>query len=171
MKRTLDRIDYAILGHLQNDGRMSNKELAGNVGLAPSSCLERVRRLRQDGVIRGFYADVDPKFVGIGLQAMISIRLASQRGDAMMRARAHLLALPEVVHLYHLSGSDDFVVHVATRDADHLRQVVMSGVSSLDLVPRRQVAHASAVGRLLSVPRASEGDEPTGALLRLFVMA
>ena len=67
----MDRIDNAILVAMQNDGRISNKELAAAVGLAPSSCLERVRRLQESGVITGFRADVNPAAVGIRLQAFV----------------------------------------------------------------------------------------------------
>jgi DNA-binding Lrp family transcriptional regulator len=73
----LDRIDFAILAALQNDGRLTNKELAGRVGLAPSSCLERVRRLREAGTLRGSHAEVDPAVLGIGLQALLAVRTAS----------------------------------------------------------------------------------------------
>ena len=69
-RRALDRIDFDILAALQNDGRLSNKELAAKVGLAPSSCLERVRALRESGVLRGFRAEVDPEALGIHLQAI-----------------------------------------------------------------------------------------------------
>ena len=68
----LDRIDFEILAQLQNDARLSNKELAARVHLAPSSCLERVRRLRRLGAITGFHATVDPEVLGIALQAMRS---------------------------------------------------------------------------------------------------
>ena len=76
----MDRIDDAILGALQNDGRMSNKELAAQVGLAPSSCLDRVRRLHERGVIRGYHAEVDPGAMKIGLQAFVFVRLTQHRG-------------------------------------------------------------------------------------------
>ena len=71
----LDRIDYEIVRRLRNNARLSNKELAAEVGLAPSSCLVRVRGLERDGVLRGYHADVDPGSLGVRLQAMISIRL------------------------------------------------------------------------------------------------
>ncbi len=70
----MDRIDGAILAALQNQGRLSNKELAALVGLAPSSCLERVRRLQDRGVILGFHAEVDPMAVGIGLHPCSRLR-------------------------------------------------------------------------------------------------
>ena len=81
MSRPLDQIDVAILVALQNDARLSNKELAARVGLAPSSCLERVRRLDRDGVIRGYHARLHPPAVGMGLEAMISIRLDRQTSE------------------------------------------------------------------------------------------
>jgi DNA-binding Lrp family transcriptional regulator len=71
----LDRIDRALVRALQKDARLSNKELAAQVGLAPSSCLERVRRLRRTGVLRGFHADVAPEALGVGLQALIAVQL------------------------------------------------------------------------------------------------
>ena len=72
----MDGIDFGILHELQNNARLSNKELAAKVKLAPSSCLERTRRLSAQGVLRGFHADVDPAALGVGLQAMIHVRLA-----------------------------------------------------------------------------------------------
>ena len=64
----MDRIDFGIISELQNNARLSNKELAARVKLAPSSCLERTRRLTADGVLRGFHAEVDPAALGVGLQ-------------------------------------------------------------------------------------------------------
>lgn len=132
----LDRIDFAILRLLRNDGRLSNKELAAKVGLAPSSCLARVRRLTQSGIVRGFHADIDPRALGMGLQAMIAVRLTQHSRAVVESFRAHVLALPETVAVYHLAGADDFLVHVAVRDADHLRDL------ALDAFTRRsEVAH------------------------------
>ena len=71
----MDRIESCILAELQNNARLSNKELAGRVGLSPSSCLERVRRLTERGVIRGAHVEVDPSALGITLQAFVGIRL------------------------------------------------------------------------------------------------
>lgn len=121
----LDRIDYQILRALQNNGRLSNKELAAKVGLAPSSCLSRVRRLRQQGVLGEVTTAVDARAAGVGLQAMVSIRLKTHERDAFNSFREHVLALEEVVALYQLSGADDFMAHVAVRDAEHLRAVTM----------------------------------------------
>lgn len=124
MKTSLDRIDIKILRALQKDGRLSNKELAAHVGLAPSSCLERVRRLRRDGALKGFRAEIDPEALGIGLQAMISVRMRSHRSSEMEDFTTRALAEKEVLSIYYLAGPDDFLVHVAVKNTNHLRDFV-----------------------------------------------
>lgn len=124
-KTDLDRTDYAILEALQGDARLSNKELARRIHLAPSSCLERVRKLREAGVLRGAHAEVDPAAFGVGLQAFIEVRLAKHSRPEVEAFRAHVLALPEVQGLWHVSGQHDFLVQVAVRDSSHLRDLAM----------------------------------------------
>ncbi|WP_052547286.1 Lrp/AsnC family transcriptional regulator [Enhygromyxa salina] len=128
--RSLDRIDHEILAALQNNARQSNKELAASVGLAPSSCLERVKRLTQDGIIRGFHADVDPKALGITLEALVFVRIVRHQRELMQALWSHLAAQPEVRDLYDVAGSHDLVVHVAVRDVDHLRRLVADQIAS-----------------------------------------
>ena len=136
----MDRIDAGILAALQNDGRMSNKELAAEVGLAPSSCLERVRRLQDRGVITGFHAEVDPAAVGVTLQAFVSVRLAQHSRSIVDTFRDHIVSLPEVVSVYHVAGQEDFVVHVAVRDAEHLKDLTLDGFTTRAEVARLQTA-------------------------------
>lgn len=136
MKSDLDRIDCALVAALQKDGRRSNKELAASVGLAPSSCLQRVRRLRRDGVITGIHAKVHPEAVGVGLQAMVAITLADHAPgphDALMGA---LRQMEEVVAMFSLGGSVDLLVYVAVRDTEHLRDLVHGDITSQPPVGR-----------------------------------
>jgi DNA-binding Lrp family transcriptional regulator len=126
----LDEIDLALLEALQQDARLSNKELAARVGLAPSSTLARVRRLEDDGVLRGAHADVDPAALGIGLQAMVVIRLHAHSRAAMEAFHAHLQSLPEVVATWYVGGVDDFLAHVAVRDTPHLHDLLMDQVTN-----------------------------------------
>jgi DNA-binding Lrp family transcriptional regulator len=132
----LDRIDFGLLEALQEDARLSNKELAARVGLAPSSCLERVRRLRRLGVLRGQHARVDPAALGIGLEAMLAVRIRSHSRDELGSFQEHVLALREVANVFHVSGSDDFLVHVVVSDAHHLRELVLE-----EFTARPEVAH------------------------------
>lgn len=127
---TLDRIDFAILAELQNDARLSNKELAGKLDVAQSTCLERVRKLRENGVLRGFHAEVDAGAVGVGLQAMIAVRLTRHSREMVESFHAHTLALAEVVAVYHVAGANDFLVHVAVRDAEHLRNFALDAFTT-----------------------------------------
>lgn len=130
MKPTLDSTDYAILRALQENGRLSNKELAAHVGLAPSTCIERVRRLREEGVLRGVHADVNPTALGIGLEAIVHLRLRHHSRESLSSMRTYLLAQKEVVAAYYLAGANDFLVHVAVRDTEHLRDLGLDVFSS-----------------------------------------
>ena len=136
MKTRLDRTDLAILAALQNDARLSNKELAARVGLAPSSCLERVRRLRSGGHLRGFHADVAPKSLGIELQALVFVELMAHHRDTYTSFRDEVGGEDEVVSLYNVAGRHDFVVHVAVRDTHHLREFALDRLTSRDDVRR-----------------------------------
>lgn len=131
----LDRTDFALLRDLQRDAWVTNKELAARHGIAPSTCLQRLRRLRQLGVLRGAHAEVDAEALGIGVQAMISLRLAHHARIAFDQLLAELLKLPEVVNVYLLAGATDLLIHVAAQDVHHLRDVVQS------FTLRRDVAH------------------------------
>ena len=136
MLPVLNRTDFAILAALQNDARLSNKELAARVGLAPSSCLERVRRLRETGALRGFRALVDPGVLGIAMQALVFVRLARHARKQVRAFREHALSLPETIGLYHVAGQHDFIVHVGVRDANHLRDLAMDAFTSRPEVAR-----------------------------------
>ncbi len=133
---TLDRIDRDLVTLLQNDGRRSNKALAAAVGIAPSTCSERVQRLIDRGVFLGFHADVRPDAMGVALQALVAVRLRRHAADEVDRFWAHTDEMPEVINVYHLSGGNDFLCHVVVRDSDHLRAVAVAGFTSLP-----EVAH------------------------------
>jgi DNA-binding Lrp family transcriptional regulator len=137
---------------LQNNARLSNKELAHRVGLAPSSCLERVRRLNGAGVFRGFHAEVDPEALGHSLQAMITVRLRRHARRDVVAFRAHLLGLPEVLAIFHVGGSYDFVVHVAVRDSNHLRDLAMDSFTARPEVGQMETHFIFEYTRSLTLP-------------------
>jgi DNA-binding Lrp family transcriptional regulator len=128
--KPLDRIDRQILDALQNDGRLSNKELAARVGLAPSSCLSRVKRLVDDGVLLGFHARVAPRALGIALQAMVHVEFRAHSREIIERFRDEVLAHREVLAVYYVAGHTDFLVHVGVSDAEHLRVLVMDAFTT-----------------------------------------
>ena len=124
-KSVVDRIDHQILAALQEDARLSNKELATRVGLAPSTCSERFQRLVSTGTLLGFHAEVNREVLSIGLEALISVRIVRHSRKLLEKFQSDLLELTEVVELFHLAGANDFLIHVAVRDADHLRTLTM----------------------------------------------
>jgi DNA-binding Lrp family transcriptional regulator len=144
---TMDDTDSAILGHLQRDARLTNRELARLVGIAPSTCLERVRALRSRGVITGYHAAIEPRALGRALQALVFARLRPLSREVITGFESYLSRLPEVVSVFVVSGDDDFVVHVAVPDIERLHAFLMDRFSA-----RREVVdfHSSVIYRRTS---------------------
>ena len=126
----LDAVDRRILTALHADARIPNNALADVVGIAPSTCHGRVRRLQELGVIRGFHADIDPAAIGLGLQAMIAVSLQSGARGRIRDFIAHIRGLPQVMDVYFLAGADDFILHVAARDTEDLRSFVVENLNA-----------------------------------------
>jgi len=126
----LDDVDRRILTALHADARTSNSALADLVGIAPSTCHGRVRRLQELGVIRGFYADIDPAAIGLTLQAMISVSLQSNARGKIRNFIGQIRRKPQVMDVYFLAGADDFILHVAARDTDDLRSFVVENLNA-----------------------------------------
>ena len=134
----LDRTDRAILEHLAHDARMTNRALAEQVGLSPSGCLDRVRRLEERGVLRGAHVHVDPAAVGIGVRALVQVRLRRHTRRDVSAFLDHAFEFPEVKDIFHVTGETDFVVQVGCRDMDHLRDFTLDAFTT-----RREVATLS----------------------------
>ncbi|KUI25863.1 Lrp/AsnC family transcriptional regulator [Mycobacterium sp. GA-2829] len=126
----LDDVDRRILTVLHADARLPNSALAEMIGIAPSTCHGRVRRLQELGVIRGFYTDVDPTALGLGLQAMISVTLQSNARGKIRNFIQHIRSKPQVMDVYFLAGADDFILHVAARDTEDLRAFVVENLNA-----------------------------------------
>ncbi|MGH3769553.1 MAG: Lrp/AsnC family transcriptional regulator [Pseudonocardiaceae bacterium] len=132
----LDSVDWQLLALLQNDASVTNAWLASQVGLAPSSCLERVRRLRRLGVITGIRAVVEPAALGRPLQAMLAVQLRPHSRELVDRFTRAALALPETLALYNVSGPEDYFLHVAVADSRHLQRIIVD-----HLATRPEVGH------------------------------
>jgi DNA-binding Lrp family transcriptional regulator len=126
----LDEVDRRILSLLHTDARITNSALAEQLGIAASTCHGRVRRLVDLGVIRGFYADVDPVAVGWPLQAMISVSLQSNARGKIRSFIQQIRRKPQVMDVYFLAGADDFILHVAARDTEDLRSFVVENLNA-----------------------------------------
>src|ERR1700740_297999 len=106
----MDSIDRKILNILQSDARAPNAELARQVGMAPSAVLERVRKLEEKGVIRGYEAPLHPQALDLGLLAFVLVRTDDRVGN--MQSEATLTAIPEVQEVHHVAGQDCFLLKV-----------------------------------------------------------
>jgi DNA-binding Lrp family transcriptional regulator len=131
----LDPVDLQILRLLQNDARKTYRELAAEVGVAPSTCLDRVSRLRRSGVILGHRLALDPARMGRGLQALLSVQVRPHSRELIGTFVERVRALPESRALFHLTGPDDYLVHVAVTDTADLQRLVIDEFTS-----RREVA-------------------------------
>jgi DNA-binding Lrp family transcriptional regulator len=136
----LDAVDRTIVEALRENARISNSRLAALAGVAPSTCLERVRALRRRGVLRGFHADVDPNAVGYGLQAMIAIRLSAHTREQIEAFTDHVRVLDGVLSIFHMTGETDYMLHVAARDAHDLREFVVEHLASDPTVAHAQTS-------------------------------
>jgi DNA-binding Lrp family transcriptional regulator len=125
----LDDVDRRILRLLARDARMPNNALAERAGIAASTCLSRVRVLRESGVIRGYHADIDPVALGRPIQAMIAVRLQSHARGQISEFAARLAELDEVLNVFFLAGAVDFSVHIAATSTENLRDFVVVNLS------------------------------------------
>jgi DNA-binding Lrp family transcriptional regulator len=126
----LDAVDEEILRVLATDARTPNNTLAAKVGVAPSTCLMRVRRLQDVGVIKGFHAELAPEALGKPLQAIVSVRLQAHARERIGSFAQQFAQLPGVLNVFFLAGVNDFQVHVAASSPDDLRHFVVKNLSA-----------------------------------------
>jgi len=125
VKPRLDRIDRRILEQLQEDGRLSNQELAERVALSPSPCLRRVRGLERAGIIRGYAALLDPLQVGLGLLAFVSVKLEKRGKMPVDQFTRAVQAWPEVIACFSMTGDMDYLMRVQVEDLEHYSRFIM----------------------------------------------
>jgi Lrp/AsnC family leucine-responsive transcriptional regulator len=130
----VDRVDRAIVTRLQADGRIANVDLADAVSLSPSACLRRVKALEDSGLISGYRAEVDRARAGLGLTAFVGLRVQGHSRQTSSQIEQALTAIPAVVACYVISGSDDFMVEVATSDLAGYEQVLLDRILAIPSV-------------------------------------
>ena len=119
-----DRIDRQILAHLQEDGRMTNVELADRVGLTAPPCLRRVRALEEASVIRGYHADLDPASLGFPITVFAMVSLRSQAEHDLAAFEKHVAAIPEVRECHMLNGEIDFILKIVAGDLKGFQEIL-----------------------------------------------
>ncbi|GAA4573141.1 Lrp/AsnC family transcriptional regulator [Planotetraspora kaengkrachanensis] len=121
----LDELDTAILRELQHDARRTNRDVAAAVGVSPTTALDRTRALRERGVIRGATLDVDLAEIGRPVQALIAVRIRPPSRRAIEAFRNWVRGLPETIGVFVVSGTEDFLIHVAVPGNDSLYAFVI----------------------------------------------
>ena len=127
----LDRIDRRILNVLQRDGRIANVELARQVNLTPTPCLERVKRLEKDGFITDYVALINPVKANAALCAYIEIQLVSSTTDAFKRFNQEMLDLPEVQECQMVAGGFDYLIKIRVADMQHYQRFLGEKLASI----------------------------------------
>ncbi len=121
----LDRTDLLLLGELQRGGRLTNAELAERVHLSPSACLRRVQRLESEGVIAGYGARLEPRQIGLGLQAFVRVQLEKHGQQGLDRFIEGVDSWDEVVACHALTGDMDYLLHVVVQDLEHFSRFLL----------------------------------------------
>lgn len=129
---TLDDIDLSILSMLQENARVSNAEIARQIGMAPSAILERIRKLEERGVIQGYSANVNPEALGIGLTAFIFVVTDERPGDKSCDIQ--LSSIPEVQEVHHIAGEDCYLVKVRVADTAAMSRLLRDQIGTLEHV-------------------------------------
>jgi Lrp/AsnC family leucine-responsive transcriptional regulator len=147
-----DDIDLHIMRVLQEEGRIANQELADRVGLSPSPCLRRVRRLEEAGLIDRYVALLDPDRVHRGLDVFVRVRLERQTVDAVERFESEIVVLPEVQACYRMVGEVDFLIHLVLEDLTGWDEFYMEHLGGLEgvagitsMIAMRRVKYTTAL--------------------------
>lgn len=131
-KLQLDRYDRQILDLLQQDGRISNQDLAERVALSPSSCLRRVRALEESGLITGYRALLDAKKLGLTLMALIHISMDRHTPERFDHFEAEVASIPEVLECLLITGQDaDYQLKVVVADMDAYQELLLQRITRI----------------------------------------
>jgi Lrp/AsnC family leucine-responsive transcriptional regulator len=130
----IDDIDRKILAILQEEGRLPNARIAERVGLSPPSVLERIRKLEDKGIILGYAARVEGSRLGLKTAVFVSVTLTVHRSENIEDFRRRILAIPEVLECYHLTGDSDFLLKIVVPDIEHYEDFLLHKLTCIDNV-------------------------------------
>ncbi len=147
-RHKIDATDYHILSELQADGRITNLDLAGRVGITAPPCLRRVRALEKAGFIRGYHADLDPKSLGFELVAFAFVGLSSQAESDLRAFEAQARAWPLVRECTMLSGEVDFLLKCVARDLRQFQAFITDELTAAKNVASVKTALAIRVSKV-----------------------
>lgn len=138
MKFRLDDIDRKIIEFLQQDSNITNAQLSQAIGLSPAPTLERVKKLEQAGIIRGYHAEVDPSQIGIGVSTFVMVSLKGHNKENINRFIQAIERIPEVVECHHVTGQADFILRLVSADIPSYQSLMLEKVTNIDVVDNMQ---------------------------------
>jgi Lrp/AsnC family transcriptional regulator, leucine-responsive regulatory protein len=130
----LDAIDRRIVAALQENGRLTNVELADRIGLSPSPCLRRVKRLESEGYIQAYRAVLERKRVGLGLTVFVGVKIEAHANDKAEAFQQAVAAMPETVSCHLVAGDIDYLLEVVATDLDHYQRYLVEKLLNLPIV-------------------------------------
>ena len=127
----MDKIDIQILNTLQENGRITNSDLAKKVGLSAPSVLERVRKLEESGIITGYSAKIDAEKVGRGQTCYVAISLALHQTGSIHEFQRRIETIPEIMECIHITGEEDFLLKVLVKDMAHYEELLLNQLTKI----------------------------------------
>ena len=134
LRRDFDAIDRRIIAELQADARLSNVDLAERVGLSPSPCLRRVKRLEREGYIEGYRAALRRERVGLGFSVFIGVKIDTHANECALKFEKTINAMPEVIACHLVSGEVDYFLEVVVPDLEHYKHFLVGKLLNLPIV-------------------------------------
>ena len=130
----IDAVDRRILAAVQSNGRMSNLEIAEKIGLSPTPCARRLKRLEDEGAIKSYAAHINPHALGLHISAMISVRLSRQTPGAAAQFLAGIKELPEITEWMCVTGDVDYLIRIWVKDVEALRSFIAESLQRMPSV-------------------------------------
>lgn len=138
MNHNLDKIDLKILKILQENAKITNLQLSGEIGLSPAPTLERVKKLETAKLIQGYYTQVNEEALGIGIKAVIQITLSRQLENAISNFKKEIGKIPEVMECYQVTGNADYILIVLLKDIRDFENLISQRLSKVEEIGQMQ---------------------------------
>ncbi|HEX8515042.1 MAG TPA: Lrp/AsnC family transcriptional regulator [Bacteroidia bacterium] len=138
MNYNLDKTDLKILKILQENAKITNLQLSGEIGLSPAPTQERVKKLENAKLIRGYHAQLDPEALGIGINAIIQITLTHQVENAISNFKKEINKIPEIMECYQVTGNADYVMIVMLKDIRDFESLISQKLSKMEEIGQMQ---------------------------------
>ena len=153
--KALDKTDRKILDILQSNAKITNAQLAQEIGLSPAPTLERVKKLENAGIIRSYHAKLDAQTVGLGVNTFVMVSLKGHNKDNIEKFTTSIDEIEEIVECHHVTGSSDFILKIISQDISTYQKLMMERVSNIDVVDNMQsmvILSTFKDSKVLSIP-------------------